>query len=126
MPKEKFMLEFDMKSTPVPMLWSYIATANGLKEWFADSARANGKEIIFEWNGVEQSVLVVGTRTEKYIRYHWTEETDKLYFELRISISELTDNTILTVTDYVEPEEASEAKNLWCYQVETLQRLLGC
>ncbi len=126
MAKNKYQLEYDMKSTPVQMLWSYIATDNGLKEWFADDAKQSGREMVLEWNGVEQTVVIVSVRTDKYIRYHWKEDADKNYFELKISVSELTDNTILTVTDFATDEELEESKNLWNYQIETLQRLLGC
>lgn len=126
MAKEKFTLEYDMRSTPVSMLWSYIATANGLKEWFADDAKMDGKEVVLIWNGVEQGLSIVGLRTEKYIRYRWSEDTEKTYFELRITTSELTGNSVLCVTDFAEPEELQEAKDLWNYQMETLQRQLGC
>ena len=126
MAKEKFTIEYDMRSTPVSMLWSYIATANGLKEWFADDAKMDGKEVVLIWNGVEQGLSIVGLRTEKYIRYRWSEDTDKTYFELRIMTSELTGNSVLCVTDFAEPEELQEAKDLWNYQMETLQRQLGC
>lgn len=126
MAKEKFTLEYDMRSTPISMLWSYIATANGLKEWFADDAKMDGKEVVLIWNGVEQGLSIVGLRTEKYIRYRWSEDTDKTYFELRIMTSELTGNSVLCVTDFAEPEELQEAKDLWNYQMETLQRQLGC
>ena len=126
MAKEKFTLEYDMRSTPVSMLWSYIATANGLKEWFADDAKMDGKEVVLIWNGVEQGLSIVGLRTEKYIRYRWSEDTDKTYFELRIMTSELTGNSVLCVTDFAAPEELQDAKDLWNYQMETLQRQLGC
>lgn len=126
MTKEKFTLEYDMRSTPVAMLWAYIATANGLKEWFADDAKMDGKEVVLMWNGVEQGLSIVGLRTEKYIRYRWSEDKDKTYFELRITTSELTGNSLLCVTDFAEPDELQEAKDLWNYQMEALQRQLGC
>ncbi|MGM9841094.1 MAG: START-like domain-containing protein [Candidatus Limisoma sp.] len=126
MAKEKFTLEYDMRSTPVAMLWAYIATANGLKEWFADDAKMDGKEVVLTWNGVEQGLSIVGLRTEKYIRYRWSEDKDKTYFELKITTSELTGNSVLSVTDFAEPDELQEAKDLWNYQMEALQRQLGC
>lgn len=126
MTKEKFHIEYDMRNTPVAMLWSYISTAYGLNEWFADNARQTGKEVVLDWNGVEQTVQIVAIRTDKFVRYHWAEENDKSYFELRISQSELTDGTMLTVTDFAEPDDVEEAKDLWNYQIETLQRILGC
>ncbi len=126
MAKEKFTLEYDMRSTPVAMLWAYIATANGLKEWFADDAKMDAKEVVLTWNGVEQGLTIVGLRTEKYIRYRWLEDKDKTYFELKITTSELTGNSVLCVTDFAEPDELQEAKDLWNYQMEALQRQLGC
>lgn len=126
MAKEKFSIEYDMRNTPVSMLWSYISTAYGLREWFADDARQSGKELVLDWNGVEQSVMITAMRTDKYVRFHWAEDQDKSFFELRISQSELTDGTVLTVTDFAEHDELDEAKDLWNYQIETLQRLLGC
>ena len=33
---------------------------------------------------------------------------------------------MLTVTDFAEPDDVEEAKDLWNYQIETLQRILGC
>lgn len=126
MAKEKFVLEYDMRNTPVAMLWAYISTGNGLKEWFADNARTEGKEIFLEWNGMEQSVQIMVMRTDKYVRFHWKDDADRCYFELKISVSELTDGVELTVTDWAEPDELEEAKDLWDSQVETLQRILGC
>ena len=126
MAKIKYTLEFDMRSTPIPLLWSYLATANGLKEWFADNAEMHGKDVVLSWNGTEQQATIIAMRTEKYVRYRWKDEDDKSYFELRVDVSEMTDTTMLTVTDFAEPDELEESKNLWNYQVEALQRLLGC
>ncbi len=126
MTKEKYQIEYDMMSTPVAMLWSYIATPNGLKEWFADDVQFIGKKAVFDWNGDKQEVSILSMRQEKCVRYHWMEDTDKTFFELKVSVSEFSDNTILTITDFSEPSEMEEAKNLWNYQIEKLQRILGC
>lgn len=126
MAKEKVILEYDMRNTPVALLWSYIATASGLKEWFADDVEMQGREFRFIWNGSEQTALIVGMRTEKYVRMHWVEEQDKFYFELKISVSELTDGVVLSVMDWAEPEDVQETTELWNYQVDALRRILGC
>ncbi len=126
MTKEKFILEFDLKSTPITLLWSYLTTANGLKEWFADNVTMSGKSVNFIWNGVTQEAHIIAQRTQKYIRYHWVDDTERTYFELKISVSEMTDNVLLTVTDFAEPDELDESKELWIYQIDNLRRLLGC
>ena len=60
MEKQKFRLEFAMRSVPVSLLWSYISSATGLKEWFADAVSVAGKKYVFEWNGQEQCATVIG------------------------------------------------------------------
>ena len=60
------------------------------------------------------------------MRFHWTDEKDKSFFEFRIEVSELTDSTNLVVTDYSAPDELEESRDVWNNQVEVLQRQLGC
>ena len=37
MNKEKFIVEYDLKSVSPTLLWSYIGTKNGLADWFAQA-----------------------------------------------------------------------------------------
>ncbi|MBO5296728.1 MAG: SRPBCC domain-containing protein [Candidatus Homeothermus sp.] len=126
MEKQKFKLEFSMRSVPIPLLWSYISSASGLKEWFADKVTVSGKTYTFEWNGQQQSATVLGIRNEQSIRFRWDDSNGKDYFEMRISVNELTDSTTLAVVDFAEAEETDDAKELWETQVDTLRRVLGC
>ena len=126
MEKQKFQLEFSMRCVPVPLLWNYISSASGLKEWFADRVSVSGKTYTFDWNGQEQSATLLSMRTEQSIRFRWTDAGDRSYFEMRISVSELTDYTTLTVVDFAEASELDDAKELWETQVDTLRRVLGC
>lgn len=126
MSKEKFTLEYDMRNTPVPLLWSYLSTATGLGEWFADDARSSGKEMTFIWKKTEQKANITVIRSEKYVRFHWVDELDKSYFELKIAVSDFSGEVQLIVTDFAEPDEVEGSKELWNSQVETLQRILGC
>ncbi len=126
MEKEKFQLEFEMKSVPVNLLWSYIATSNGLSEWFADEVKISGKTYLFNWNGQEQSATQVQMRTGVSIRLRWDDDTSRNYFEMRISVNELTDSTTLTITDFADSDEIDDAKELWITQIDSLRRLIGC
>ena len=126
MAKEKFTIDYPMKSVPVALLWNYISSPNGLEQWFADEVQHSGKSYTFLWSGSGQDATLLSTRTGVYIRFRWNEDTDHSYFELRIQVSELTDTTALIVTDFAEPDEIDEMKDLWDSQIETLQRVLGC
>ncbi len=126
MERQKFKLEFSMRSVPVTLLWSYISSASGLKEWFADSVTVAGKKYTFEWNRQRQSAVVLGCRNEQSIRFRWDDTVGRDYFEMSISVNELTDSTTLTIVDFAEPDDMDDAKELWETQVDTLRRVLGC
>lgn len=126
MQKNKYVLEFDMKGTPVSLLWMYVATPNGLNQWFADEVTQDGKLFTFYWGDYPSEALQVSLRSGERIKFRWLEEDDKSYFEFKITISELTGHAQLIVTDFSEPEEEEGSKALWIKQVRTLKRKLGC
>ncbi|MDD2961590.1 MAG: START-like domain-containing protein [Muribaculaceae bacterium] len=127
--KERFTIEYDMKRAPVMLLWNHIATPPGLSQWFADKVIQNGKTIDFTWKGSTSQALILGSRLGNYARYRWNDdyENEKVYFEMRISTSEITDSTTLIITDFAEDEDDKKSTiELWNHQIENLQRLLGC
>lgn len=126
MEREKFTMEFEMKRIPVSLLWPYISSASGLKEWFADAVTSNGKEFVFTWNKFPQTARQVSARTGSHIRFRWDDDPSRDYFEMKIAVNELTDSTTLIVTDFAEPEDIPDARSLWNTQIDALRRALGC
>lgn len=126
MAKEKFTSQYIIKSAPVPLLWNYISSDSGLEQWFADKVSHEQKHFVFEWNGSSQEATLLESRTYFYIKFRWAEDSSPCYWELRISVDELTDDTILTVTDFAEPDEIEDEQELWDSQIETLKRCIGC
>lgn len=122
----KYKMEFDMKSTPVAILWDYISTENGLKQWFADNVKIKDKEYLFIWKGYSQEAKVVGMRKGLAIKLQWLDSPSRTYFEMRILTSEMTDNTVLQITDFSEDDEMDESQDLWRSQIDTLRRVIGC
>lgn len=126
MKKEKFVIEYNLKSVSPTLLWTYIGSANGLADWFADSVICDGKEYTFIWNKTPQKAVQTAVRTGFYIRFHWEEDgAEKTYFELRIATSELTGSTVLTITDFATPDEQASNRELWDTQIDDLRRTLG-
>lgn len=124
--KKKILLEFDMKSAPVALLWTYISTANGLARWFADRVEINHKEFLFSWKNYTQEAHLLGSRIGAYMRLHWVDEPVGTFFEMRITVNELTDNTMLAVTDFAEDGEEQDVIDLWSSQIDALRRVIGC
>ena len=126
MKKEKFQIEYPMKSVPVALLWSYISSARSLEQWFADSVRVEGKRYFSSWNGQEQSAMLLGVRNEVSIRFRWDDDESRSYFEMKISVNELTDETLLTITDFSDEDDREESCELWNAQIDALRRIIGC
>ncbi|MEG1587650.1 MAG: START-like domain-containing protein [Bacteroidales bacterium] len=126
MTKEKFNIEYSLKSVSPNVLWNYIGTAHGLANWFADDVHLSGKHYTFFWNKMPQDAEQISCRTGVFIRFRWKEEdTVKTFFEFRIHQIELTGSTVLEVTDYAYPDEREDSVELWNTQIDNLKRKLG-
>ena len=122
----KYKMEFDMKSTPVSILWDYISSENGLKQWFAENVKIKDKDYTFIWKGYSQEAKMVGMRKGLALKLQWLDAPSRTYFEMRILTSEMTDNTVLQITDFAEEDEMDESQDLWRSQIDTLRRVIGC
>ena len=79
----------------------------------------------FIWEGTEQDATVVQKKTNRYIRFHWEEDEEELYFEFRIHTDELTGDVALLITDFAEEGEKDDAIDLWDTQIAELKHALG-
>lgn len=126
MNKEKFTLEFNLKSVSLNLFWTTLTTPSGLEEWFADKVTINGKKHTFTWSGNSQEAEMIGIRAGSFVRFKWDEDkNEKYYFEFKLTIDELTDEIALTITDFAEPDEIEDAKTLWKKQVKDLLHCIG-
>ena len=119
MKSEKYVIQFLIKSIPEHLLWTYISSAEGLGQWFAGKVRiSEGSE--------QRTATKVASDNESYITFHWDDAPEEETWTLSISVLDLTDDTMLTVTDWSAPEDVEDDKELWASQVEELKRILGC
>lgn len=128
MKQEKFSIQILIKSVPESLLWNYVSTAEGLSQWFATTVTKNADgTMTFDWNGIEQRVAkVVKEVPEEEIVFHWMDSAPDEFWSFDISVLDLTDDTVLTVTDYSSPEDIEDDKELWISQIEDLKHIIGC
>ncbi len=123
--KEKFQLEFPMIASPA-LVFEYIASADGLGEWFADDVREDEDEFTFIWNGAEEVASLLRFKTEELVRFRWEEDEDtKYYFEMAIQVDDITNDVALMVTDFAEPDEIEEQKLYWENLIDDLKAIIG-
>lgn len=126
MTKEKFQIEYVFQNISFNVLWNSISTPMGLADWFADKVDVDGRLYTFTWGDHGQQAELVLIHGGLFIRFHWLEdESEKTYFEFRISVDELTSAVALVITDFAEPDEKHDAIMLWNKQVEDLKRSAG-
>lgn len=126
MAKRKVQYEFPMHSL-TEILYEYLASAEGLAEWFADEVTEKGDDFYFSWGGGEpEKATLVRYKPESFVRFRWEEdEGTKNFFEMAIVIDEITNDLSLNITDFVEDGEEEENRMYWENLVEELKMKLG-
>ncbi|MBO4804678.1 MAG: hypothetical protein IK005_09235 [Paludibacteraceae bacterium] len=129
--KEKFQLEYVFSNISMSVLWNSISTPSGLGEWFADKVEldeADTNVFKFYWGKTSQTARLLNNRVGAYVKFRWDDDVEdpvKPYFEFRMSYVELTNDVVLTITDFVEPDEREEATKLWETQISALKMATG-
>lgn len=122
--KQKFTLEYPVRCSPT-ILYEFLATSNGLQEWFADKVDDKDDEFTFTWNGTSDKAELVEKELDHYVRFRWDHASPGEYFEFRIEKTEVSNQTILMITDFAEKNDIKDQSQLWDYQVKDLFHRLG-
>lgn len=127
MKKEKIHLEYLLNATSKNILWAAISTPTGLEDWFADKVISDDKIVDFHWGKTEQrKAEIISIRSFSFIRFRWLDdENERDYFEIKMIYNELTNDYVLEITDFAEPDEVDDMEELWESQVAKLRRTCG-
>jgi uncharacterized protein YndB with AHSA1/START domain len=122
--KVQYELEYPVRCSP-SILYEFLSTPAGLQEWFADKVDFRDNVFSFSWNGTTEEAEVLEQEEEEFIRLRWLHAPNGEFFEFRIQISEVTNETILVVKDFAEKKEIADQSQLWDYQVKDLFHRIG-
>ncbi|MDQ1089057.1 MULTISPECIES: START-like domain-containing protein [unclassified Siphonobacter] len=128
MTKYKFVTEYELRASP-KMLFSYISTASGLQQWFANKVNVGSNQsMIFEWDGENHPAKITSIRQNKSIKYDFLPEpgeTEGNYMEFRLEQSDLTNSTFLKITDYSDNNDEEDLQALWDGLIDSLREVVG-
>lgn len=126
MTKTKVHFEYSMHCQS-EILYEYLASAEGLAEWFADEVVERGDDFYFSWNGGSaEKATLIRYKPESFVRFRWEEdEGTKYFFELTITVDEITNDLSLNITDFCEKGDENESRLYWDNLIENLQIKLG-
>jgi uncharacterized protein YndB with AHSA1/START domain len=122
--KTKFSLEFPIRCSPA-ILYEFLSTPNGLQEWFADRVDQREDTYFFTWNGATDEAERVAFTENELVRYRWDYYAPDEYFEFKIDQSIVTNETILTITDFADKHDVKDQQQLWDAQVNDLKHRIG-
>ena len=124
--RSKFEIEYTLNS-PTRVLFDRLSTPEGLAEWFADNVTVEGDIFTFYWNKTEARARLLYARENKAVRFEWLDfaNPETNFFEFRLIIQELTNDTALIITDHAEEDEIDDARDLWNTQISYLKKVLG-
>lgn len=125
--KQAYQMEFYLKASQAS-LYELISTPSGFSEWFCDDVDVADNIYTFKWGDDTETAQCIAQRFGQFTRFRWLDDQEEdplAFFELRIRIDSMTNETCLVVTDHAWPKDIEEERALWESQVQTLIRVLG-
>ncbi len=121
---EQIELEYIFRASPT-ILYQFFTAPSCLIRWYCDEVDIEGKKYTFSWDGYPEDAELLEDEENVRLRFKWDDSKEDAYFEIRMSKSPVTSETILEVTDFVEPHEVEEQKMLWESQIKKLRQETG-
>ena len=117
-------MEFLFRASPT-ILYKFLTSPACLVRWFCDAVDIQEDVYVFEWSGSEEVAILIDDIEEERLRFKWEEAPDNEYLEFRFEISPVTNETILSITDFCDDDEVEDQKKLWASQLDMLRRETG-
>jgi uncharacterized protein YndB with AHSA1/START domain len=125
MKRVKIDLEFIFKASPA-ILYTFITTPACIVRWFCDSVDIEDDIFSFGWEGSEENAEMVDDIEEERVRFKWEDaDNEEEYLEFRMYKSDITNETILEITDFCDDDEVESTTDLWTSQMATLKTECG-
>lgn len=125
MTREKFELEYIFRASPA-IIYKFLTTPACLVRWFCDEVDINGDIYSFGWSGAIEDAEMIDDIEEERIRFRWVDADDEEeYLEFRMYKSDVTNETILEITDFCDDDEVQETKDLWSSQILEMRKECG-
>lgn len=131
MDMEKLIVEYELATRTPSIIWGMISTDAGLQKWMADEVHESGDVMTFTWGEAwrqhdTRTARIVAREKNSRIRMKWDYiDDDDAYLEMRIEKSEITGLLHLVITDYAEPDDTENLRNLWNDNLAQLHNASG-
>lgn len=125
MKRVSFTLEFIIRTSPT-IVYKFLTTPSCLIRWFCDKVEIDGEQFSYYWGDEEEVAYLVDDFEDEYLRFKWEEaESDKEYLEFKMSVSDVTRETVFEIVDYCDEDEVEDQKQLWSNQIDAMKKAMG-
>ena len=124
MGKVKFTCEFTIRSSP-GILYSFLTSGSSMAQWFCDTCDITEDVYTFGWDDSQESAIKLDFIEDQYVKYRWEESEEDEFFDFTISKSEISNDTVLIITDFAEEDEIEDQTLLWESQIKALSSVIG-
>ncbi len=124
MRRVRIEMEYLFRASPA-ILYQFLTTPACLVRWFCDSVDITEDMYTFTWDDSSEDAELVDDIEEERLRFKWEEADDDEFLEFKMYKSDVTNETILEITDYCDDGDEEFQKDFWDSQVERLRKECG-
>ncbi len=92
--------------------------------WFCDRVDNIGDRYYFDWEGDHEEATLSVDIEEELVKYDWLDREGE-FLQFRIYKTDITNETILEVTDFCDDDEVKEQRDLWEDYIKKLKNSCG-
>ncbi len=131
MKKQKINVERGLTSRSLPLIWKYISSPEGLRFWIAEQVEQEGDVLVFTWGKPGQvyetrRADILDVQKHEAIRFKWEDEDEEeAYTEIAVAKLDVTDDYVLSITDFSDPDDIDGMKRMWNHDLDRLHYKTG-
>ncbi|MCC6754181.1 MAG: activator of HSP90 ATPase 1 family protein [Saprospiraceae bacterium] len=123
MARVQIQLDFMFKSSPATV-YLFVTQPTCMVRWFCDRVDNIGDRYYFDWEGDHEEATLSVDIEEELVKYDWLDREGE-FLQFRIYKTDITNETILEVTDFCDDDEVKEQRDLWEDYIKKLKNSCG-
>jgi hypothetical protein len=111
------------KASP-SIIYLFVTQPTCLVRWFCDKVDNVGDLYTFSWNDEAEEANLSEDIEEELVKFIWTDRRDE-FLQFRIYKTDITNETILEVTECCEADEVKSQNDIWNSNIKKLKTACG-
>jgi uncharacterized protein YndB with AHSA1/START domain len=130
MSKDQFVADYQLNASK-KIVYTYLSTASGLQEWFADKVRIDeDKNYIFNFDQEDHYAKLNIVKANLHVRWDFFDPKSsgthkESYIEFKLDEAELTQSLFLKVVDQSNFYSLDELEGIWDGLIAKLKGTIG-